>query len=190
MFCPFKGERMTESVNTGVDFLAEAEDPEFKALKRKRFSVVIPLSIAFLVWYFLYVILSTYTHDFMSTKVVGEINIGLFFGILQFVTTFAITMFYVSFANRKLDPPKQRIGELILHELVGCISGALRQSATSSTPGCTSCARLPPRSRTIPYTISRSSPPSSRLRCSSCCWPAATADSHPTTTMAEARSRV
>jgi uncharacterized membrane protein (DUF485 family) len=38
--------------------------------------VVIPLSIAFLVWYFLYVILSTYAHDFMSTKVVGEINVG------------------------------------------------------------------------------------------------------------------
>ena len=39
---------MTDPVNTGVDFLKEEEDPEFKALKRKRFSVVIPLSIAFL----------------------------------------------------------------------------------------------------------------------------------------------
>jgi uncharacterized membrane protein (DUF485 family) len=113
---------MTDSVNTGVDFLTEEENPEFKALKRKRFSVVIPLSIAFLVWYFLYVILSTYAHDFMSTKVVGEINIGLVFGLLQFVTTFAITMFYVSFANKKLDPPAQAIRERLEAESEGRIS--------------------------------------------------------------------
>jgi uncharacterized membrane protein (DUF485 family) len=110
---------MTDPVNTGVDFLAEEEKPEFKALKRKRFSVVIPLSIAFLVWYFLYVILSTYAHDFMSTKVVGEINVGLVFGLLQFVTTFAITMFYVSFANKKLDPPAEAIRERLLAESEG-----------------------------------------------------------------------
>ncbi|WP_152348501.1 DUF485 domain-containing protein [Brevibacterium sp. CFH 10365] len=110
---------MTDSVNTGVDFLAEEERPEFKALKRKRFSVVIPLSIAFLVWYFLYVILSTYAHDFMSTKVAGEINVGLVFGLLQFVTTFAITMFYVSFANKKLDPPAEAIRERLQNEAEG-----------------------------------------------------------------------
>ncbi|MDN5876904.1 MAG: DUF485 domain-containing protein, partial [Brevibacterium sp.] len=62
-------------------------------------------------WYFLYVILSTYAHDFMATKVIGEINLGLVLGLLQFVTTFAITMFYVSFANRKLDPPASAIRE-------------------------------------------------------------------------------
>ena len=101
---------MTESVNTGVDFLAEEERPEFKALKRKRFSVVIPLSIAFLVWYFLYVILSTYAHDFMSTKVVGEINVGLVFGLLQFVTTFAITLLYSRWASRELDPMADALG--------------------------------------------------------------------------------
>lgn len=110
---------MTDSVHTGVDFLAEEEDPDFKALKRKRFSVVIPLSIAFLTWYFIYVILSTYAHDFMSTKVVGEINIGLVFGLLQFVTTFAITMFYVSFANKKLDPPAQAIRERLQQQSEG-----------------------------------------------------------------------
>jgi uncharacterized membrane protein (DUF485 family) len=40
----------------------------------------------------------------MSTKVVGNINIALIFGLLQFVSTFAITMWYVRFADRKLDP--------------------------------------------------------------------------------------
>ncbi len=113
---------MPDNIRTPVDFLAEEETPEFKALKRRRFSVVIPLSIAFLAWYFLYVILSTYAHDFMSTRVVGLINVGLILGLLQFVSTFAITMFYVSFANNKLDPPAAEIRERLEHETEGAES--------------------------------------------------------------------
>ena len=40
----------------------------------------------------------------MSTKVWGNINVGLILGLLQFVSTFAITGWYVSYSNRKLDP--------------------------------------------------------------------------------------
>ena len=40
----------------------------------------------------------------MSIKVWGNINIGLMLGMLQFVTTFGITTWYVTYANRKLDP--------------------------------------------------------------------------------------
>ena len=32
------------------------------------------------------------------------INVGLILGLLQFVTTFGITAWYVSYSNRKLDP--------------------------------------------------------------------------------------
>lgn len=110
---------MSDNGTTSVDFLVEEEDPEFKELKRKRFSVVVPLTIAFLVWYFLYVLMSTYAHGFMSTKVFGNINIGLIFGLLQFVTTFAITMFYVSFANNKLDPPAREIRERLQKQSEG-----------------------------------------------------------------------
>ncbi|RAD00875.1 DUF485 domain-containing protein, partial [Burkholderia multivorans] len=53
------------------------------------------------------------------TKVVGEINVGLVLGLLQFVTTFAITMFYVSFANKKLDPPATAIRERLEQESEG-----------------------------------------------------------------------
>jgi uncharacterized membrane protein (DUF485 family) len=44
----------------------------------------------------------------MSTKVWGNINIGLIMGLLQFVSTFAITGWYVSYSNRKLDPIARR----------------------------------------------------------------------------------
>jgi uncharacterized membrane protein (DUF485 family) len=45
--------------------------------------------------------------------VLGNINIGLIFGLLQFVSTFVITTIYVSYANRHLDPAAARLRERI-----------------------------------------------------------------------------
>ena len=85
----------------------------FRELKRRHRSFVFPLAVAFLVWYFAYVLLADYAHEFMSTPVWGNVNVGLLFGLGQFVTTFAITTWYVSFANRRLDPIADEIrGEL------------------------------------------------------------------------------
>ena len=87
-----------------VDFEKVQQEPKFQELRRRHRSFVFPMAIAFLLWYFAYVLLADYAHDFMSTKVIGNINIGLILGLLQFVSTFVITMWYVSFANKKLDP--------------------------------------------------------------------------------------
>lgn len=87
-----------------VDFIAEQNSEEFQSLKKTHRNFVFPVAIGFLVWYFVYVLLAAYAHDFMSIKVWGSINIGLVLGLLQFVTTFGITTWYVTFANRKLDP--------------------------------------------------------------------------------------
>jgi uncharacterized membrane protein (DUF485 family) len=73
------------------------------------------MSIAFLLWYFAYVLLADYAVGFMSTKVWGNIDVGLILGLLQFVSTFAITGWYVSYSNRKLDP----IASEIRHEIEG-----------------------------------------------------------------------
>lgn len=87
-----------------VDFIAEQNSEEFQSLKKTHRNFVFPVAIGFLVWYFVYVLLAAYAYDFMSIKVWGSINIGLVLGLLQFVTTFGITTWYVTFANRKLDP--------------------------------------------------------------------------------------
>nr|WP_240034843.1 DUF485 domain-containing protein [Glaciihabitans arcticus] len=81
----------------------EQSEP-FVRLKKRHRSFVFPLAIAFLLWYFAYVLLADYAHDFMSTPVFGNVNVGLLLGLGQFVTTFAITTWYVSYANRRLDP--------------------------------------------------------------------------------------
>jgi uncharacterized membrane protein (DUF485 family) len=82
---------------------AQQAEP-FQRLKRKHRSFVFPLGLAFLVWYFAYVLLADFAHDFMATPVIGNINVGLLMGLGQFVTTFAITTWYVSYSNRNLDP--------------------------------------------------------------------------------------
>jgi uncharacterized membrane protein (DUF485 family) len=95
----------------GIDYIDVEESPEFVELKRRHRSVVFPLAAAFLVWYFTYVLLAAFATDFMGTKVWGDITIGLLFGLGQFVSTFVITMAYVSFANRRLDPSALAIRE-------------------------------------------------------------------------------
>jgi uncharacterized membrane protein (DUF485 family) len=88
-----------------VDSYLEVErTPEFQNLRRALRSFVFPMTAAFFLWYALYVILSAYARGFMGTKVVGNINVALVFGLLQFVSTFLIAWLYARFADRKLDP--------------------------------------------------------------------------------------
>ncbi|MBY8853453.1 DUF485 domain-containing protein, partial [Saccharothrix sp. MB29] len=71
------------------------ESADFKELRRRLRNFVFPMAGLFLAWYLLYVLLADYAHGFMSTKVFGNINVGLILGLLQFVSTFAITTLYV-----------------------------------------------------------------------------------------------
>ena len=91
------------------DWATIQNSAEFRQLRKRLRGFVFPMTVAFLVWYLLYVLLSAYAHDFMSTKVIGDINIGLIFGLLQFVSTFLITSLYVRHANRHLDPVADKI---------------------------------------------------------------------------------
>ena len=94
----------TPDAAASVDFEEVQSTARFQELRKRHRSFVFPLSIAFLLWYFAYVLLADYAVDFMSTKVWGNINVGLILGLLQFVSTFAITGWYVSYCNRRLDP--------------------------------------------------------------------------------------
>ena len=103
-------ESSTDTAPPGtIDYIAVEESPRFQQLKRTQRSFVFPISIAFLVWYFAYVLLSSFAPDFMAQRVWGDVTIGLLLGLAQFATTFAITKAYVSFAGRRLDPKAEAI---------------------------------------------------------------------------------
>ncbi|MDT0346078.1 DUF485 domain-containing protein [Streptomyces litchfieldiae] len=87
------------------------DDPRFRELRGRLLRFVVPASVAFLAWYLLYVLLSAYAGGFMSTKVVGSANVALFFGLLQFVTTFGIAVLYSRYTNRHFDPLADELRE-------------------------------------------------------------------------------
>ena len=85
------------------------DSDEFAELRRRFRRFVFPMTGLFLAWYFLYVLLSAFAPDFMGTKVLGNVTVGLVFGLLQFVSTFAITMIYARWADREFDPTADRL---------------------------------------------------------------------------------
>jgi uncharacterized membrane protein (DUF485 family) len=99
--------------STGTIYEQVQASPEFADLRSRLRRFIFPMSAAFLAWYLLYVLLATYAPQFMAIKVLGNINIGLIIGLLQFVTTFLITTLYVRYANRVLDPAAKQLRERI-----------------------------------------------------------------------------
>ena len=100
------------SIPTTTDegYRAVQASEDFQTLRKKFRGFVFPMTAFFLAWYFLYVLLSIFASDFMNKALFGKITIGLVFGLLQFVTTFAITFMYARWANREFDPLADAIG--------------------------------------------------------------------------------
>lgn len=86
-----------------TSYVAVQASPEFIGLRKTLRGFVFPMTAAFFLWYALYVLLSAYARPFMSVKLMGNINVALVLGILQFVTTFLIAWWYARFADQKLD---------------------------------------------------------------------------------------
>ena len=80
------------------------DSSDFVELRKRYRAFVFPATAAFLAWYLLYVAMSNWAGDFMAIKVVGNINVALVFGLLQFVTTFGLAWAYSRYSNAKLDP--------------------------------------------------------------------------------------
>lgn len=91
--------------------------PEFQDLKRKFRNFAFPLTVAFLVWYFLYVGLTAFARDFVAIQVFGNINLAFLLGIGQFATTFLIMWLYERHSSRELDAPSEALKEKIEKEL-------------------------------------------------------------------------
>lgn len=126
---------MSESIqpprsNHAANYAEIQREPDFVELRRRLRRFAFPVTIAFLTWYLLYVVMSAFSlqqetvdgktvnvktglGEFMDTPVLGEhINIALIFGLLQFLSTFVIAYIYSRYADRKLDPLARKLREL------------------------------------------------------------------------------
>jgi uncharacterized membrane protein (DUF485 family) len=108
---------------TPEKYLEVQNSDEFSRLRHTLRRFIFPTTIAFILWYSLYVLLSAYARDFMAIKLVGNINVALLLGLLQFVSTFVIAWYYSKFAAEKIDPAAD--------DIYNSIDGDRR--ATSST---------------------------------------------------------
>ncbi|MEZ7007130.1 DUF485 domain-containing protein [Streptomyces sp. SCSIO 75703] len=91
------------------EFSEVQNSAEFGELRRSFRSFAFPLTIAFVLWYLLYVLLSNYAGGFMGTRLFGNINVALVLGLAQFVTTFLIAWWYSRHAAAQLDPKAEAI---------------------------------------------------------------------------------
>ena len=95
------------------------QSAEFKTLKSRFRRFSFPMTIAFLLWYFIFVLLMTFARDWASTPVFGSINIAMILALLQFVSTLIIVIAYDMYSHRKLDGIREDLRVRVEKELHG-----------------------------------------------------------------------
>lgn len=101
---PVPDPRPASQAQAEAAYVAMQASPEFQLLRHRLRVFVFPMSLAFLAWFLLYVLMSGFARGFMAQKVAGEINVAYVFGLLQFVSTFGIAYAYSRYAEKRLDP--------------------------------------------------------------------------------------
>ncbi|MER5807017.1 DUF485 domain-containing protein [Streptomyces sp. NPDC002033] len=106
---PQGGAETSPASPTAEQLAAAQQSPEFAELRGSYRSFAFPLTVAFIAWYLLYVLLCNYAGGFMGTKLFGNINVALVLGLAQFATTFLIAWWYSRHAATRLDPKAEAI---------------------------------------------------------------------------------
>ncbi|MGA4668526.1 DUF485 domain-containing protein [Propionibacteriaceae bacterium Y1923] len=91
---------------TTAEFVAVADSLEYRNLRSTFVRFAFSMTIAALISYFTYVVLSIYAIDFMSQPFLGlrGTNLGIVIGLAQFVIVWVFTAVYVRFTARRIDP--------------------------------------------------------------------------------------
>jgi uncharacterized membrane protein (DUF485 family) len=76
-----------------------AESPEFRDLMATKKIFIVPAFVFFVVYYFALPVLVGYAPQFMSTKVMGEVNLAYLFALSQFFVAWIIAGLYVKAAG-------------------------------------------------------------------------------------------
>ena len=91
--------------------------PAFKELMKKRKALVIPAKIFFLVFYFLLVVLTSFT-NILSAKAFGPITWAYVYAFAQFPMTWILSHLYLNRANkwdRLVERARQQAAEEGVH---------------------------------------------------------------------------
>ena len=94
-----------------IDWERAANSEEFKELKRRKRSFVIPATIFFVCWYFGFIILAGYAPDFMGESIYEGFTVGYLIALSQFLMVWVLAGLYLRRANRTFDPLARRVAE-------------------------------------------------------------------------------
>jgi uncharacterized membrane protein (DUF485 family) len=74
--------------------------PDFRALVRAKFRMIVPATLFFIVYYFALPLLVGYAPQLMERKIIGDVNLAYLFALSQFFVAWIIAALYVRAANR------------------------------------------------------------------------------------------
>ncbi|MCM2393642.1 DUF485 domain-containing protein [Streptomyces albipurpureus] len=97
---PQHGDRLS----TADIYLEVQRSDAFQRVRRRYRGFVVPVGLAFLLWYFGYVIAAIAAPTLMARPVVGAVNVAMLAGLAQFLTTFLLTWAYARHARLHRDP--------------------------------------------------------------------------------------
>jgi uncharacterized membrane protein (DUF485 family) len=104
-----KVERSTKSAHEVI------ESPDFKALVAKRWKVSMVLLVLLFVSYYGFIVLVATAKSFVSQKVGEVTTLAIPLGIAAIVIAWALTAFYVAWANKSYDPEVERLKGQLKH---------------------------------------------------------------------------
>ncbi len=85
------------------------ESHDFKQLVSRRFTISLVLLALLFVSYYGFIILVSSAKDFVSQKVGEVTTLAIPLGIAAIVIAWALTAFYVGWANKSYDPEVERL---------------------------------------------------------------------------------
>ncbi|WP_096273352.1 DUF485 domain-containing protein [Paucisalibacillus globulus] len=104
--------KLSSEKDNRVDFERVESSPQFKKLMENKKKFIVPMTIFFLVFYFLLPISTSYG-TFLNTPVFGDITWAWVFAVAQFVMTWVICSIYVKKANTFDKDADQIVNEQI-----------------------------------------------------------------------------
>jgi uncharacterized membrane protein (DUF485 family) len=85
------------------------ESPDFKRLVALRWTVSMVLLALLFISYYGYILLIPFAPEFMKSRVGETTTMAIPLGIGAIVIAFALTAFYVGWANKSYDPEVERL---------------------------------------------------------------------------------
>lgn len=82
----------------GIDYVEIEESAEFKQFLKRKWKFIVPMTIFFMIFYFLLPILTSYT-TFLNTPAIGDISWTWIFAFSQFLMVWVLSVIYVKKAN-------------------------------------------------------------------------------------------